>query len=68
MAESYTVTGGDVSRWWVDLSRELDHYIAYAVWLEEDTISWRDTKIECFMDLGSGGYDEYVVSMGGEFI
>ncbi|KAK3863638.1 hypothetical protein Pcinc_030601, partial [Petrolisthes cinctipes] len=62
VAESYTVTGGEVSRWWVDLNRELDHYIAYAVWLEADTITWRDTKIQCLMDIDHGGYDEYVIT------
>lgn len=68
MAESYTLEGGEVSRWWVDLSRELAHYIEYGVWLEEETLRWRNTKIDCYFEEGIGGcllsdcYDEYVVS------
>lgn len=72
-ADSYTVVGGDVSRWWVDLSNELKHYIEYGVWLEKETMKWRNTQIDCFFDKADGAcmafewigltcYDKYVVS------
>ncbi|XP_037794774.1 uncharacterized protein LOC119590085 [Penaeus monodon] len=71
VAEAYSEPGV-VSRWWVDLSRELNHYIEYGTYLQAETMVWRDTKIECFFDEASGGclafewmgidcYDEYVI-------
>ncbi|XP_042868172.1 uncharacterized protein LOC122250680 [Penaeus japonicus] len=72
VAETYSDPAGDVSRWWVDLSRELDHYIEYGTSLQAETLTWRDSQIECFFDEASGGclafdwmgidcYDEYVI-------
>lgn len=61
-----------MSRWWVDLSNELDHYIEYGIWLEEETLRWRNTKIDCYFEEGIGGctfsdcYDKYVVSSGAQ--
>lgn len=66
-ADSYSVEG-EVSRWWVDLSNELDHYIEYGIWLEEETLRWRNTQIDCYFDEGVGGcvfsdcYDKYVIT------
>ncbi|KAK7061140.1 hypothetical protein SK128_026714 [Halocaridina rubra] len=51
-AESYS-TPEEVSRWWVDLSRELDHYIQYGVSLQDLTQTWRDDQIECYFDEAS---------------
>ena len=73
-ADSYSVAGGDVSQWWVDLANELKHYIEYGVWLEKETMRWRNTQIDCFIDKADGAclafewmgltcYDKYVVSM-----
>lgn len=72
-AESYTAEGGEVSRWWVDLSNELKHYIEYGVWLEKETMRWRNTQIDCFFDKADGEclafewmgitcYDKYVIT------
>lgn len=73
VAEAYSEPAGPVSRWWVDLSRELGHYIEYGTYLQAETMAWRDTQIECFFDEASGGclafewmgidcYDEYVIT------
>ncbi|CAL4065459.1 unnamed protein product [Meganyctiphanes norvegica] len=70
-AESYTSEAG-VSRWWVDLANELDHYSTYGRWLQGETIRWRDTNIECYFDeadqscldfewTGIDCYDEYTI-------
>lgn len=72
-ADSYSVAGGDVSRWWVDLANELKHYIEYGIWLEKETMTWRNTQIDCFFDDADGGclafewmgltcYDKYVIT------
>ncbi|XP_063849691.1 uncharacterized protein LOC135093933 [Scylla paramamosain] len=72
-ADSYTVEGGDVSRWWVDLANQLKHYIEYGVYLEKETMKWRNTQIDCFFDKADGGclafewmgltcYDKYVIT------
>ncbi|KAG0712793.1 hypothetical protein GWK47_017675 [Chionoecetes opilio] len=72
-ADSYTVTNGDVSRWWVDLSNELKHYIEYGIWLEKETMKWRNNKIDCFFDKADGAclafewigltcYDKYEIT------
>lgn len=53
-ADSYTVVGGEVSRWWVDLSRQLQHYIQYGLWLQKETMTWRNTQIECYFDAADG--------------
>ncbi|XP_042216952.1 uncharacterized protein LOC121862701 [Homarus americanus] len=54
-ADSYTQVGGEISRWWVDLSRQLKHYIEYGVYLEHETLKWRNTQIECYFDEGNCG-------------
>ncbi|TOF87853.1 hypothetical protein CGJ15_24880, partial [Vibrio parahaemolyticus] len=53
-ADSYTEVGGEVSRWWVDLSRQLQHYIDYGIWLQKETMRWRNTQIECYFDEADG--------------
>lgn len=64
-AESYTSEAG-VSRWWVDLANELNHYSTYGRWLQEETVRWRDTQIECYFDGAKQGinkdrYDKYII-------
>lgn len=57
------------------MANELKHYIEYGIWLEKETMTWRNTQIDCFFDDADGGclafewmgltcYDKYVVSAG----
>lgn len=50
-ADTYS-SPDEISMWWVDLARELEHYIQKGVALQEVTQTWRDSQIECYFDEG----------------
>ncbi|XP_071539325.1 uncharacterized protein [Panulirus ornatus] len=73
VAKIYSQGSSNISRWWVDLSRELQHYIEYGIWLQEVTQKWRNTQIECYFDkaddaclafewMGVTCYDKYIIT------
>ncbi|XP_037794769.1 uncharacterized protein LOC119590083 [Penaeus monodon] len=58
-AETYT--GPDtVSRWWVDLNDQLDHYIDYGRRLQNSVVDWRNDMMTCTFEQ-SGKYDSWTV-------
>lgn len=60
-AETYSFEGYPPSQWWVDLSEELDHYIAYAKYLSTTLREWRIGMLTCDSH-SSGKYVIYVAS------
>ncbi|KAK7061139.1 hypothetical protein SK128_026713 [Halocaridina rubra] len=46
-AETYSFEGYPPSQWWVDLDKQLEHYIAYAEYLEESLRTWRISVLTC---------------------
>ncbi|ROT71937.1 hypothetical protein C7M84_009699 [Penaeus vannamei] len=58
-ADTYT-KAGVVSRWWVDLNDQLDHYIDYGRRLQNSVVDWRNDMMTCTYEQ-SGKYDSWTV-------
>lgn len=58
-ADTYT-KAGVVSRWWVDLNDQLDHYIDYGRRLQNSVVDWRNDMMTCSYEQ-SGKYDSWTV-------
>ncbi|XP_071549152.1 uncharacterized protein [Panulirus ornatus] len=59
-AETYTTWWAGVSRWWIDLNIQLDHYISYGHDLQNTIVDWRNDMLDCTYDEG-GKYDVWTV-------
>jgi len=46
-AQTYTSDPEQPSYWWVDLDRQLDHYITYGRALENTFVDWRNDRMDC---------------------
>ncbi|KAK4327866.1 hypothetical protein Pmani_001673 [Petrolisthes manimaculis] len=62
-AETYSYHDLPPSRWWVDLSQELDHYIAYGQHISNSLRTNRLSLLSCHIH-SHGGYDTYTATDG----
>jgi len=52
-AETYS-SESFTSRWWLDLDKQLDHYIDYGKKLQNEVVDWRNDMVECSFKRATG--------------